>query len=144
MSPPRIDHIGVVVADLDAALAGLKPLFGEPFERRELPEVGLRVAELKAANVVIELLEYAAGQAAAFARETMGGTTGLNHLSVHVDDIAAGSAALAAAGFRPLPGFPRRGVHGTIAFFAPDAASGVRIELCQPQPTSDIEADGGH
>ena len=86
-------------------------------------------------------LILAQGQAealGAFARGTMGEANGLNHLSVHTGDIAAGSAALAAAGFQPLSGFPRRGAHGTIAFFAPDAASGLRIELCQP------EAPGGH
>ncbi|MFO1219717.1 MAG: VOC family protein [Burkholderiaceae bacterium] len=140
MTAPRIDHIGVVVADLDAALASMRPLFGEPSSRRELPDVGLRVAELQAANVVVELLEYTGGPASAFARETMGTAAGLNHLSVHTEDIAAGSAALAAAGLQPLPGFPRRGAHGTIAFFAPDAASGLRLELCQPDP----ERDGGH
>lgn len=140
MTPPRIDHLGVVVADLDAALARLKPLFVEPSKRRELPEVGLRVAELQAANVVIELLEYADGAASAFARDTMGSAMGLNHLSVHCDDIAAASASMVASGFEPLPGFPRRGAHGTIAFFAPEAASGLRIELCQPES----EDDGGH
>lgn len=133
MKPTRIDHLGVVVADLDAALASLKPLFGEPFRRRDLPEVGLRVAKLQAANVVIEWLEYADGAACAFARDTMGSATGLNHLSVHCEDFAAASASMVASGFEPLPGFARRSAHGTIAFFAPDAASGLRIERCQPE-----------
>jgi hypothetical protein len=82
--------------------------------------------------VVVELLEYAADERSAFARQTMGTAHGLNHLSLHSDDLARDSAALAARGFAPLPGFPRRGAHGRIAFFASDSASALRIELCQP------------
>jgi len=144
MTPPRIDHIGIVVADLEAALASLAPLFGAPVLRRDLGDAGLRVAELKAANVTVELLEYVPGEASAFARGVMGTAPGLNHLSVHVDDLDAGLAAMSAAGFATMAGFPRQGAHGRIAFLAPDAASALRVELCQPQPQAQGGPDHGH
>ena len=68
MSAPHIDHIGIIVADIEQATARLKPLFGDHALVRELPEVGLRVAEFHAANVVIELLQYTDRGDPAFAR----------------------------------------------------------------------------
>jgi len=79
LSAPHIDHIGIIVTDIAQASLKLRPLFGECAAIRDLPEVGLRVAEFHAANVVIELLQYT-GEAA-FARRTMGERPGLNHIS---------------------------------------------------------------
>lgn len=125
----KIDHIGIIVKDLDAAVARLCVLFGEP-AIRDLPEVGLRVAEFRAANVTVELLEYANGSE--FARGVMGERPGLNHLSIRVENVERSVAELRAAGFVPMKGFPRQGAHGRVAFFEPDAASGLLFEVCQP------------
>ncbi|OGA06327.1 MAG: hypothetical protein A3D95_11840 [Betaproteobacteria bacterium RIFCSPHIGHO2_12_FULL_69_13] len=130
MSAPRIDHIGILVADLDAALARLKPLFGEPAKLKELADVGLRVAELEAGNVTVELLQYT-GTNDAFARRVMGGRPGLNHVSARVVDLERAIAELRAAGFEPMEGFPRRGAHGRVAFFEPDPVTGLLFEICQ-------------
>lgn len=130
MRAPHIDHIGILVADLDAALERLKPLFGNPAEVRELADVGLRVAEFHAANVTIELLQYV-GEAQ-FARRVMGERLGLNHISARVEDVERSLAALAAAGHAPMPGFPRQGAHGRVVFFEPDPVSGLLFEICQP------------
>jgi len=125
----RIDHIGIIVKDLDRAVAKLGVLFGEA-AIKELPEVGLRVAEFRAANVTVELLQYT--QNSEFARRVMGSRTGLNHLSIHVDDAERSIDELRRAGFVPMEGFPRQGAHGRVAFFEPDAASGLLFEVCQP------------
>lgn len=125
----RIDHIGIIVADLESAVAKLGVLFG-PAAIKELPEVGLRVAEFRAANVTIELLQYTQGSE--FARRVMGERTGLNHLSIRVEDAERSIGELRGAGFVPMEGFPRRGAHGRVAFFQPDAASGLLFEVCQP------------
>jgi len=137
MSAPHIDHIGILVADLDAAVEGLKPLFGAPEKVKELAEVGLRVAEFHAANVTIELLQYV-GEAQ-FARRVMGERLGLNHISARVEDVERSLAALAAAGHAPMPGFPRQGAHGRVAFFEPDLVSGLLFEICQPDSTKETE-----
>ncbi len=132
MTRPTIDHVGVIVADLDRAVARLAPLFGgPPRTRRELPEVGLRVAEFEAANLTVELLQYT-GRNDALARRTMGDTPGLNHISTRVEDLPKATAALVEQGFALQEGFPRQGAHGEVAFFESDPATGLLLELCRP------------
>lgn len=135
MTTPYIDHIGIIVADLEQAAARLRPLFGEHAAIRELPEAGLRVAEFHAANVVIELLQYGADPA--FPRRIMGERLGLNHISARVEDVNRSIAELTAAGFTPMQGFPRQGAHGRIAFFEPDGVTGLLFEVCQPDTQGD-------
>ena len=125
----RVDHIGIIVADLDAAVARLGVLFGEA-HRKELPDAGLRVAEFRAQNLTIELLQYTPD--AEFARRVMGERLGLNHLSLAVADADRSLAELKRAGFRPMAGFPREGAHGRVAFFEPDAVTGLLFEICKP------------
>ena len=132
----KIDHIGIIVADLEAAVRRLKPLFGDAVEIKELAEVGLRVAEFRAANVTVELLQYT-GKNDAFARRVMGERLGLNHVSARVEDADRALAELRAAGLRPIEGFPRQGAHGRVAFFEPDAVSGLLFEICQPDPRAE-------
>jgi len=127
----RIDHIGIVVADLEDAVLRLQPLLGGEARIKDLAEVGLRVAEFRAANVTVELLQYT-GENDAFARRVMGERLGLNHLSARVDDIGKSLAGLAARGLKPMDGFPRQGAHGQVAFFEPDAVTGLLFEICQP------------
>ena len=127
----HIDHIGIIVADLERAVEQLGVLFGGAPELKELPEAGLRVAEFHAANVTVELLQYT-GSNDAFARRVMGERSGLNHISARVSDVEASLGQLRAAGLRPMEGFPRQGAHGRVAFFEPDAASGLLFEICQP------------
>jgi methylmalonyl-CoA/ethylmalonyl-CoA epimerase len=131
MNAPHIDHIGILVADLDAALARLKPLFGAPARVKLLAEEGLLVAELEAANITIELLQYTGGNDT-FARRVMGERLGLNHLSARVPDVELSLLELRAAGLSPMRGFPRQGAHGRVAFFEPDAITGLLFEICQP------------
>ena len=125
----KIDHIGIIVSDLDSAVARLGVLFG-PAEIKNLPDVGLRVAEFRAANVAVELLQYT--ENSDFARRVMGSRTGLNHLSIEVQDVERSIGELRVAGLKPMEGFPRQGAHGRVAFFEPDAASGLLFEVCQP------------
>jgi methylmalonyl-CoA epimerase len=131
VSAAHIDHIGIVVADLDAAVSRLRPLFGDSIRIKELADVGLRVAEFQGANVTVELLQYT-GKNDAFARQVMGERLGLNHVSARVEDVERALAELRAAGLRPMEGFPRQGAHGRVAFFEPDAVTGLLFEICQP------------
>jgi len=131
VSATHIDHIGIVVADLDQAIERLGPLFGGSPVVKELAEAGLRVAEFQAANVTVELLQYT-GTNDAFARRVMGERLGLNHLSARVENVERSLAELRAAGLHPMEGFPRQGAHGRVAFFEPDAVTGLLFEICQP------------
>ena len=136
MGKTRIDHIGIIVADLDQAAEMLAPLFGAPSPTRTLDDAGLRVVELEAANVTIELLEYS-GPNDAFARRVMGEALGLNHISARVGDVEASVAQLGAAGFKVMNGFPRQGAHGIVAFFEPDPTTGLLFEVCAPDAGDD-------
>lgn len=131
MSAPHIDHIGILVADLEAAVERLAPLFGGSPRTKELAEVGLRVAEFRCANVTVELLQYT-GKNDAFARRVMGERLGLNHVSARVEDLEGAMRELKAQGLSPMEGFPRQGAHGRVAFFEPDAVTGLLFEICQP------------
>ena len=70
MSRPRIDHIGLMVADLEAAVERLRPVFGEDVSFKDLPQYEIRTAIFQTANLAIELLQYT-GEAA-FARDGYG------------------------------------------------------------------------
>lgn len=125
----RIDHIGIIVCNLDEAARKLATLFGEP-AYKELADAGLRVAEFKTENVTIELLQYTARSE--FARRVMGERLGLNHISAQVDDVEASIRRLEGQGFKAQAGFPREGAHGRVAFFERDTTSGLLFEICQP------------
>jgi methylmalonyl-CoA/ethylmalonyl-CoA epimerase len=131
---PRVDHIGVIVPDLERAIEHLSQMLeGLVPQRRNLPEVGLRIAEFQTENLNIELIAY--DGTADFAREVMGSGTGINHLSLQVKDIDGAIARLTGAGLRLRQGFPRRGARGTVAFFERDGATGLLLEICsQDEP----------
>ncbi len=132
MSAPRIDHIGIVVDELEPAIAAMaRMLPGAPLRRRSVPDAGLEVAEFHAENLIVELLRYT-DRGDGFGRSVMGPAPGVNHLSLSVPDLDAALAGLRAEGIEPLPGFPRRGAHGRIAFLPRDGVTGLRFELCQP------------
>lgn len=141
MSRPRIDHIGIIVGDLDAAVASMaRMLPGAPVRRRSLPDAGLEVAEFAAANLIIELLEYTdAGDG--FGRAVMGPAVGVNHLSLGVPDLDAALAALREHGVEPMAGFPRPGAHGRIAFLPRDEDTGLLFELCEAEGQEEMEGN---
>ncbi len=136
MSKVAVDHIGVIVENIEDAVARYTPILGPPAKRIELEEVGLRVAEFETANVTIELIQYA-GEQAEFARQVMGDAQGLNHISLRVGDLAASLETARETGLRVQEGFPRRGAHGEVAFFERDAGTGLLLEFCQPDARSD-------
>jgi methylmalonyl-CoA epimerase len=126
---PRVDHIGIIVSDLEAAIAKLSRLLeGLLPQRRDLPELGLRIAEFQTENLNIELIAY--DGEAEFAKKVMGNETGINHLSLQVEDIDSAIVRVTAAGLRLQEGFPRRGAHGSVAFFERDDATGLLLEIC--------------
>jgi len=142
MKRPHIDHIGIVVMDLDAAIGRFTALLGvPPTEIKTLPEVGLRLARFDAANVAFEIVEYT-GDGALFARDVMGAEAGLNHVSIATEDLEQARAAFTAAGLVTQDGFPTAGARGPVIFFKHDPVSGVLFELCQIAAEGEEYADG--
>jgi methylmalonyl-CoA epimerase len=132
MGSCRIEHIGIVVEDLERSLELFEALLGlEAAGVQEMQEVGLRVASLQAENIRIELLQYTSG-GSDFGRRVMGSRTGYNHIAVQVDEMGPVLEHWTSAGARIQDGFPRAGSHGRVAFFERNSTGGLLLELCEP------------
>jgi methylmalonyl-CoA/ethylmalonyl-CoA epimerase len=132
----RIDHVGVAVPDLDAALAFYAETFGLRCVHEETnEEQGVREAMLAVgddAGPRLQLLAPARPDSA-IAKFLGRSGPGLQQLAYTVADVEATSAALRARGLRLLYDTPRRGTAGSrINFVHPKDAGGVLVELVQP------------
>lgn len=129
---PQLDHIGIAVADLDAALAFYRDAVGLPASAvTEVPTERVRAVFLPVGDAALELLE-ATDASSAIARAIDRRGPGLHHITLVVDDLPAAIARLKAGGVRMVDDVPRPGAHGTlVAFVHPSAAQGVLVELKQ-------------
>jgi methylmalonyl-CoA/ethylmalonyl-CoA epimerase len=128
-----IDHVGVAVTDLDAAIAVHRDTYGMPLVHREtLPEQGVEAALLDVGESHVELLAPL-GDDTPVGRFLARRGPGLHHVAYRVDDVAGALDALRAAGMRLIDEAPRTGIRGSqVAFLHPSAAGGVLTELVQP------------
>ncbi len=128
-----IDHIAIVVKDLDATLRLYLDTLGfEQVYREIVGDQGIEAVGLRAGDSVIELLRPLA-EDSAVARFRGDADTKLHHTAYRVSDIHAELARLKAQGVRLIDETPRHGAHGnTIAFLHPKSTGGVLVELCQP------------
>jgi methylmalonyl-CoA epimerase len=128
-----IDHIGVAVDDLEAAIAVHCDTFGMPLVHREtISEQGVEAALLDVGDGHVELLAPL-GDDTPVGRFLAKRGPGLHHVAYRVDDVAATLDEMRAAGLRLIDDAPRTGIRGShVAFLHPSAASGVLTELVQP------------
>lgn len=127
----RIDHVGIVVQDMDAALQTYRDAMGfRLLQRLTVSEHLVEVAFLDAGNGTIELLAPT-DSASGTARFLQTRGEGTHHICIEVEDINASLAALTAQGLRLIDEKPRQGIHGLVAFVHPKAAHGTMIELLQ-------------
>ena len=130
----RIDHVGVAVPDLDAAVAFYTETFGLRCVHSETnEEQGVREAMLAVGpdddGPRLQLLAPARPDSA-IAKFLDRSGPGLQQLAYTVEDIEATSAALRARGLRLLYDEPHRGTAGSrINFVHPKDAGGVLVEL---------------
>jgi methylmalonyl-CoA/ethylmalonyl-CoA epimerase len=132
MKPPyKLDHLGVAVTSIDAALAVYHAL-GLTEEKRELvPAQKVTAAFLPIGESRIELLEPTA-EDSPVARFLSRRGEGIHHVCFAVEDLEAALADLAGRGFRLIHAEPVAGADGKrVAFLHPDAAHGVLIELSE-------------
>ncbi|MDQ3169914.1 MAG: methylmalonyl-CoA epimerase [Acidobacteriota bacterium] len=127
-----IDHLGVAVTDIDAALAFWRDALGltlEPVE--EVASQRVRAHFMPAGGAAIELLEATTADSP-IAKYTAKRGPGLHHVTFDVPDIAAALARLKAAGVTLIDDAARPGAHGSlVAFIHPSSAHGVLVELKQ-------------
>lgn len=127
-----IDHIGLAVTDITAAIALYQTQFGvHQWQIIELPERHMRVAITTIGTSMVELIAPTAPEAA-FAKYLAEKGPGMHHIAYRVADITAALATLKAQGLRLVDEVPRPGLHGTlVAFVHPKATMGTLIELVQ-------------
>ena len=128
----EIDHIGIAVRDLPAALDTYREAFDAVVDHREeLIDEGVEVALLKVAESYVQLLAplHDDSELAAFLDER---GEGIHHIGFRVDDVAAVLDVLAAQGHELVDEEPRPGSRGTlIAFVHPRSMHGTLICLVE-------------
>ena len=131
LSGLALHHLGIVVNELDAAIAHYQAMgFGEP-ERFSVPQQLVEAAVFRAGPGYVELIaptDTESGTAKYLAKRG----EGMHHIAYAVTDIAAKLAELRDAGFRLIDEHPRTGTHNwQIAFIHPESTHGVLTELVQ-------------
>jgi methylmalonyl-CoA/ethylmalonyl-CoA epimerase len=128
-----IDHVGIAVADLDAALALHGRAYGMPVVHREtLVEHGVEAVLLDVGGGHVELLRPLSAETPVGKFLAARGP-GLHHVAYSVADIEAALAQLRGHGVRLIDETSRVGIRGArVAFLHPSTAAGVLTELVQP------------
>jgi methylmalonyl-CoA epimerase len=127
-----LDHIGIAVKDLAAALAFYRDALGLEIEApEEVASQHVRAHFVPVGESKLELLEATSAESA-IAKYVDKRGPGLHHITLRVEDVRAAIAHLKARGARLIDESPREGAEGSlIAFVHPAATHGVLVELKQ-------------
>ncbi|HTT73771.1 MAG TPA: methylmalonyl-CoA epimerase [Thermoplasmata archaeon] len=128
----ELDHVGVAVTDLAAALARWVPRLGTSASPPELvPSNRVRVAFLEAGGAHVELIEPTAPDSPV-AKFLAARGEGVHHLAFRVPSVDAALAELAARGDRVVDRTARPGARGRrVGFAHPSAFGGVLVEYVE-------------
>jgi methylmalonyl-CoA/ethylmalonyl-CoA epimerase len=128
-----VDHVGVAVDDLEAALALYRDTLGMPLVHREtVTEQGLEAALLDIGESHIELLAPL-GPDTTVGKFLARRGPGLHHVAYRVESVEDALAALSKAGMRLIDEQPRTGIRNSrVAFIHPSSTGGVLTEIVQP------------
>jgi methylmalonyl-CoA epimerase len=129
----QIDHVGVAVDDLDAAIALHEQAFGLALAHREVvEEQGVEAVLLDVGTSHVELLRPLQPDTAV-GRFLASRGPGLHHVAYRVGDIEAALETLRERGLRLIDETPRVGIRDSrVAFVHPQSAGGVLTEIVQP------------
>lgn len=108
---PPIDQLGLVVRDLDRAIALYEPLFG-PFHRIDgsvpacefrgrIADVGLQIAFGRSGNLEIELIQWTSGESP-HSEFILQGKEGMHHVRFRVADADDWIARMQPLGYQPV------------------------------------------
>ncbi len=127
-----LDHVAILVSDLDAAIALYRDVYGLALsEVEEVPTEKVKVAIFGHGAGRIELVSPT-GPDSPMAKAIERRGEGLHHICLEVPDIAGAMAALRARGAPLLDEKPRPGAGGAqVAFVHPKGSRGVLVELRQ-------------
>ena len=129
----KIDHIGVAVKSIEAALPFYKAMGADVNHIEEVPSQKVRTAFIKVGETTIELVE-ATSDESPIAKYLEKNREGLHHICFEVEDIKASLAELKKADIKLIDEEPKVGAHNMlVAFVHPKGNNGVLTELAQHQ-----------
>jgi methylmalonyl-CoA/ethylmalonyl-CoA epimerase len=133
-----VDHVGIAVADLDAAIAwyhdhlGMILVHEEVNEDQGIREAMLSVRGARGGSAQVQLMAPL-DESSAIAKFLDKRGPGIQQMAYRVSDLEALSERLRDQGIRLLYDTPRRGTaNSRINFIHPKSAGGVLIELVEP------------
>ena len=127
----KLDHVSIVVKDLDEGLKTFENLLGiKSSHVEEIPDQGIKAAMIVVGDVEMELIQpISADSGVAKFLEKKG--EGIHHICFEVDDVDKELESLAARGVDLIDRQGRKGLAGKIGFLHPRSANGVLVELAQ-------------
>lgn len=127
-----IDHIGIAVDDLEAAIETYESLLNaECYKREVVEDQQVETAFFRAGESKVELLG-ATDPDSVIAKYLAREGEGMHHMAFEVEDIEAQMERLREKGFTVLSDKPSRGADNKlVAFVHPKDSHGVLVELCQ-------------
>ena len=130
-----IDHVGIAVTDLDAAIAFYRDTYGMTLAHEEVnEEQGVREAMMAVggSGSHIQLLAPLTPEST-IAKFLDRSGPGVQQVAYRVEDVEEVSTILRERGLRLLYDAPRRGTSNSrVNFIHPKDAGGVLVELVQP------------
>ncbi len=140
----RIDHVAIVVRDLEATLRFYRDTLGlAPSRVMDFPREGVKIAFLPMGGPngsELELLEPTTPETGV-ARFLEKRGEGLHHICLEVPDIERSLAELRAQGAAVLDDTPRPTAEGRGIFLHPKGTSGVLLELVQREDDQSLTAE---
>ncbi|HEX2969314.1 MAG TPA: methylmalonyl-CoA epimerase [Bacteroidales bacterium] len=132
MRPSHIEHIGIAVTDLSAAIALFEKVLGQAcYNIEEVTDQKVKTAFFKVGQTKIELLQSTdpEGPIGKFIEKK---GEGIHHIAFAVTDIENNLEEASSSGIKLIDSKPRKGTEGLdIAFLHPKSTNGVLIELCE-------------
>lgn len=129
MTAIKLNHLAVVVEDLEAVLAFWRDALGLPLSQvTEVPSEEVRVAFLEAGEAHIELVQPITPESG-IARYLAKKGAGMHHVCMEVDDIESKMAELLQKGVELINDTPKTRDNFRYAFIHPRSTGGVLVEL---------------
>lgn len=128
----QVEHIGIAVRSLDAAIPAYEMLLHSPcYKLEQVASEKVKTAFFQTGETKIELLESLSPDSA-ISRFLEKRGEGMHHIAFLVEDIRQEMERLKGAGFTLLQDEPKQGADNKlVCFLHPKSAHGVLIELCQ-------------
>ncbi len=128
----KIDHIGIAVADLEAAIQKYTEITGKPAAHKEVvPEHKVATAFFPVGEVRLELLKGTELDSPISKFIDKRGE-GIHHICFEVEDLAKTKEALSKQGLQFIEGASEQGAGGSkVAFIHPKSTGGILMELVE-------------